>query len=175
MIKILLSCVGKYKKDSLLAPTFVIFEVIIEVIIPLLMANMIDYGIVPGDMSYIIKLGAVLIVATFFSLVFGVLAGNFAARASVGFARNLRQRIFYMVQDFSFFNIDKFSTAGLVTRLTTDITNVQNAYQVIIRVAVRSPVMLIFSLLMAFSINHRLSLVFQGRHSIFGFGILFDY
>lgn len=161
---------GQYKKDSLLAPTFVIFEVIIEVIIPLLMASMIDYGIVPGDMSFIIKLGAVLIVATIFSLVFGVLSGNYAARASAGFAKNLRQRIFYMVQDFSFFNIDKFSTAGLVTRLTTDITNVQNAYQVIIRVAVRSPVMLIFSLLMAFSINPRLSLVFLAVIPFLGVG-----
>jgi ATP-binding cassette subfamily B protein len=160
MIKILLSCVGQYKKDSLLAPTFIIFEVIIEVIIPLLMAYMIDYGIVLGDLNFVIKLGIVLIIATFFSLAFGVLAGNFAARASAGFARNLRQRIFYMVQDFSFFNIDKFSTASLVTRLTTDITNVQNAFQVVIRIAVRSPIMLIFSLFMAFSINPRLSLVF---------------
>ncbi len=160
MIRKLLSSVGQYKKDSLLAPTFIIFEVIIEVIIPLLMANMIDYGIMLGNMSYIIKLGTVLIIATFFSLAFGVLAGNFAARASAGFARNLRRRMFYMVQDFSFFNIDKFSTASLVTRLTTDITNVQNAYQMIIRIAVRSPIMLIFALSMAFSINPRLSLVF---------------
>jgi len=160
MIRKLLSCVGQYKKDSLLAPAFVIIEVILEVIIPLLMADMIDYGIMPGDLSYIVKLGTVLIIATFFSLAFGVLAGNFAARASAGFARNLRRRMFYMVQEFSFFNIDKFSTASLVTRLTTDITNVQNAYQMIIRVAVRSPIMLIFALSMAFSINQRLSLVY---------------
>ncbi|MDD2586522.1 MAG: ABC transporter ATP-binding protein [Syntrophomonadaceae bacterium] len=171
MIKQLAKCVGEYKKDSILTPIFVILEVVIEVIIPLLMANMIDYGIQLGNMSVIIKFGIVLIMSTLFSLIFGILSGHFAARASAGYARNLRKKIYYTVQDYSFFNIDRFSTASLVTRLTTDVTNVQNAYQMIIRVAVRSPVMLIFSLLMAFSINSKLSMIFLGVVPFLGAGL----
>lgn len=171
MLKQLIQCVGQYKRETLLTPFFVIFEVILEVIIPLLMANLIDYGIDVGNMSVIGQLGAALIIATLISLAFGILAGFYAATASAGFAKNLRQRMYYSVQDFSFHNIDKFSTASLVTRLTTDVMNVQNAYQMVIRVAVRSPIMLVFSLFMAFSINPRLSLIFLIISPFLGFGL----
>ena len=117
-----------------------------EVVIPLLMANLIDYGIEKGDMGYIWKMGLALLVAAFLSLFFGVGAGKAAAYASAGFAKNLRKDMYYNVQNFSFSNIDKFSTSSLVTRLTTDVTNVQMAYQMIIRMAIRSPFMLVFSL-----------------------------
>ncbi|WP_053984644.1 ABC transporter ATP-binding protein [Niameybacter massiliensis] len=171
MIKQLLKCVGEYKKDSLLAPFFIIFEVIMEVIIPLLMANMIDFGINQGAMNVILKYGLALVFSTLISLLFGVLSGHFAACASAGFAKNVRKKMYHRIQDFSFYNIDKFSTASLVTRLTTDVTNVQNAYQMIIRVAVRGPIMLIFSLFMAFSINPTLSLIFLGAIPFLGFGL----
>ena len=160
MIRQLIISVGQYKKESILAPVIVVLEVVMEVIIPFLMAYLIDYGIDRGDLSAIFKIGTALLIATLLSLLFGVLAGHFAAIASAGYARNLRQRLYYTVQNFSFFNLDKFTTASLVTRMTTDVTNIQNAYQMIIRVAVRSPFMLIFSLIMAFSINSRLSLIF---------------
>lgn len=171
MIKQLLKCVGEYKKDSLLAPFFIIFEVIMEVIIPLLMANMIDFGINQGAMNVILKYGLALVFSTLISLLFGVLSGHFAACASAGFAKNVRKKMYHRIQDFSFYNIDTFSTASLVTRLTTDVTNVQNAYQMIIRVAVRGPIMLIFSLFMAFSINPTLSLIFLGAIPFLGFGL----
>jgi ATP-binding cassette subfamily B multidrug efflux pump len=171
MLKELIKCIGQYKRETLFTPLFVAFEVILEVIIPLLMAKLIDYGIEMGDMGVIIKLGAALILASLISLAFGILAGHFAAIASAGYAKNLRQKMYYAVQDFSFHNIDKFSTGSLVTRLTTDVTNVQNAYQMIIRVAVRSPLMLIFSLVMAFSINPQLSLVFFVISPFLGFGL----
>jgi len=171
MLKELIKCIGQYKRETLLTPFFVVFEVILEVIIPLLMAKLIDEGIDMGDMGVIIKLGAALILASLISLAFGILAGYFAATASAGYAKNLRQKMYYAVQDFSFHNIDKFSTGSLVTRLTTDVTNVQNAYQMIIRVAVRSPLMLIFSLVMAFSINPQLSLIFFVISPFLGFGL----
>lgn len=171
MLRELVKCIGQYKKDSILSPVFVVLEVVLEVLIPFLMAYLIDYGIELGDLNVIVKLGAVLILAAIVSLVFGVLAGHFAARASAGYARNLRKKMYESVQEFSFFNIDKFSTASLVTRLTTDVTYVQNAYQMIIRVAVRSPIMLFFSLLMAFSINPQLSLVFLGIAPFLGLGL----
>jgi len=162
MLRELLKCIGQYKRDSLLSPVFVVLEVVLEVLIPFLMAYLIDYGIELGDLSMIISLGSALILTALISLVFGVLSGHYAARASAGYARNLRKKMFESVQDFSFYNLDKFSSASLVTRLTTDVTNIQNAYQMIIRVAVRSPIMLFFSLLMSFSINRKLSLVFLG-------------
>ena len=158
MIKKLAASIGEFKKDSLLTPVFVILEVVMEVIIPLIMAFMIDYGIEPGEMSVVTKLGIALIISAIMSLLFGVLAGHFAARASSGYAKNLRQNMFYNLQNFSFSNIDRFHTASLITRMTTDVTNIQNAYQMIIRIAVRAPIMLTFSLIMAFSINPRLSL-----------------
>ncbi|QIB68547.1 ABC transporter ATP-binding protein [Aminipila butyrica] len=171
MIKKLLSCIGQYKKDSLLAPAYVALEVIMEVIVPLLMASLIDYGIDGGSMSYIIKMGVALLIAAFISLIFGALAGRSAAVASSGFARNLRQRMYYNVQNFSFSNIDKFSTASIITRLTTDVTNVQNSYQMIIRMAIRAPIMLVFSLGVSFHIDAQLSLIFLGSIPILGLGL----
>ena len=171
MIKRLLASVREYKKDSILAPVSVTLEVVLEVIIPLVMANLIDYGINAGNLNYIWRTGGLLVLAAMFSLLFGALAGNFAAKAAAGFAKNLRQDMYYNVQNFSFSNIDKFSTASLVTRLTTDVTNVQNAYMMIVRVAVRSPVMLIFSLIMAFSINKELSLIYLAAIPFLGFGL----
>lgn len=171
MIKTLMKSIREYKKPSLLAPLFVTGEVILEVIIPWLMANLIDYGVDLGDMDYIVKTGVALIISCLISLLFGALSGKFAAEASAGFAKNLRHDMFYAVQNFSFKNIDKFSTASIVTRLTTDVTNVQNAYQMIIRVAVRSPMMLIFSMIMSFNTNPQISLVFLCAVPILGVGL----
>ena len=147
MIKKLAGCVREYWLMSLLAPITVIGEVILEVIIPKLMADLIDFGINKGDMSFIWLTGAKLVTACLFSLLCGALAGAFAAKAAAGFAKNLRKDMFYNVQGFSFSNIDKFSTSSLVTRLTTDVTNVQNSYMMIVRTAFRSPAMIIFCMI----------------------------
>ena len=171
MIKRLAGCIRQYKKDSILTPLYVTMEVVLEVVIPLLMASLIDLGIDGGSMSYIIKIGIALVIAAIISLLFGALSGRSAAIASAGFAKNLRHDMFYNVQSFSFSNIDKFSTASIVTRLTTDITNIQNAYQMIIRIAVRCPLMLIFSLIMAFGINPELSLIFLCCIPVLGVGL----
>ena len=160
MIKRLLKCVREYKLSSVLAPAFVIGEVVLEVIIPVLMALLIDNGILKQDMSYILLMGAILLVACLCSLSCGVLSGLFAAKASAGVAKNMRKDMFYNIQRFSFKNIDKFKTSSLVTRLTTDVTNVQNAYQMLIRGAIRSPIMLISSVAVAMTINFKLSLIF---------------
>lgn len=160
MIKKLTGSIREYKKHSILAPVFVTCEVIMEVMIPYLMASLIDYGIDKGNMPYILKIGIALLISAFISLFFGYLAGKSAAIASAGYAKNLRHDMFYNVQNFSFSNIDKFSTASIVTRLTTDVTNVQNAYQMLVRMAFRAPVMLIFSLIVSFRLNAKLSLVF---------------
>lgn len=160
MIKKLLSCVREYKLPSILSPLTVSMEVLIEVLIPYLMADLIDYGINKGDMAYILKMGLFLFLSALVSLMFGVLSGRFAAKASAGFAKNLRHDMFHAVQDFSFSNIDKFSTASIITRLTTDVTQVQNAYQMIIRIAVRSPLMFAMSLIMALRVNAKVSMVF---------------
>jgi len=160
LIKRLLKSVREYKKDSVLAPLYVSLEVVMEVLIPLMIASLIDKGINQGNMSHIVKIGIVLAVSCLISLVFGVLSGRCAARASAGFAKNLRHDAFYRVQNYSFSNIDKFSSASIVTRLTTDITHLQNAYQMIIRIAVRGPMMLIFSFGAAVVVNAKLSLVF---------------
>lgn len=171
MLKKLASSIREYKTASLLAPLFVTCEVIMEVIIPLLMANLIDYGIDLGDMDYIERVGMILVVMCCASLSFGALSGKYAAVASAGFAKNLRKDMYYNVQNFSFANIDKFSTASIVTRLTTDVTNVQNAYQMIIRVAVRGPVMIVFSMIMAFRINVTLACSFLLTIPILGIGL----
>ncbi len=160
IIKRLAGSIREFKKDSLLTPLFVSFEVVMEVIIPLILASLIDDGITAGSMGVILRLGLALFISAIFSLIFGILAGKFAASASSGFARNLRHDIFYNVQSFSFANIDKFSTSSIVTRLTTDVTNVQNAYQMLIRVAVRCPLMLILSYLMVITINPELSIIY---------------
>ena len=154
MVKTLMRSVREYKKSSILTPVFVTFEVILEVIIPLLMAKLIDYGIEAGNMQYILKMGAILVICCIVSLTFGALSGKYAAVASAGFAKNLRMDMYNKVQEYSFSNIDKFSAASIVTRLTTDITNIQNAYQMAIRVAVRSPIMLIFALLLISNISN---------------------
>jgi ATP-binding cassette subfamily B protein len=171
MIKRLSHSIREYKINSILAPVYVTLEVVMEVLIPLLMANLIDYGIDAGNLSYIIKMGVFLLLSAAASLLFGVLAGNQAATASAGFAKNLRQDMYYKVQEYSFSNIDKFSTASIITRLTTDVTNVQNAYQMLIRIAIRSPIMLIFSLIAAIRIDRQLSLIFLACVPVLALGL----
>ncbi|MDR0287252.1 MAG: ABC transporter ATP-binding protein/permease [Clostridiales bacterium] len=173
MIKKLAGRVREYKRDSILTPTFMVLEIFMEVLIPSLMANLIDKGINLGNMNYVWRTGGLLFVAALISLTMGALSGMFAAKASSGFAKNLRHDMYYNIQNFSFANIDKFSTASIVTRLTTDVTNVQNAYQMIIRQAVRGPVMLLLCLIMSFSINSTLSLIFLGTIPVLGLGLFF--
>ena len=162
MIKTLMAQIKEYKRASLLSPFYVILEVIRESLIPLVMSKIIDYGVEKGNMAYVVKMGAVMLVMAIFSLTFGALSGKYAAKASTGFAKNLRKAMFKNIQDFSFSNIDKYSTAGLITRLTTDITNVQNSYQMIIRICVRAPIMLISAVFMTIYISPKLSSVFLG-------------
>ena len=171
MIIRLLKSVREFKKDALLTPFFVVLEVVMEVIIPLVMALLIDKGIDGQDMAAIWKYGIILVLCAMLALVFGAAAGTFAARASTGFARNLRHDMYYNVQNFSFSNIDKFSTGSIVTRLTTDVTNVQNAFQMCTRIAVRCPVMLVFALFMAMKINSRMALVFLAVLPILAIGM----
>lgn len=156
----LLKSVREYKKESVLAPLFVILEVFMEVLIPLLMSRIIDVGIQGGDLPYIIKMGVALVFMAMLALFFGAKAGKYAAVAAAGYAKNLRHDIFYKVQDFSFKNIDHFSTSGLVTRMTTDITNVQMAYMMSIRMLARAPIMIILSLIMTLTINTQIALLF---------------
>ena len=172
MFKKLAKYVKEYKKAAILTPIFVILEVVMEVIIPLLMAKIIDVGIQNGDVHYILEVGGLLIVSAILSLTFGMLSGRFAAKASAGYAKNLRKEMFHKIQDYSFENIDKFSTSSLVTRMTTDVTNVQMAFQMIIRILVRGPMMMIFALLMVISISAKLSLIFFVAIPVLGF-ILF--
>ena len=160
MIKRLSKCIREYKLPSILAPIFIAIEVILEVFIPKIMGKLIDNGIDMGDTAYVVKTGFLLVILCALSLLSGVASGTAAAKASSGFAKNLRHDMYHNVQSFSFASIDKFSTSGLVTRLTTDVTNLQNSYQMIIRIAVRSPAMLIFSLTMALSINAKISVIF---------------
>lgn len=171
MLKRLLSSVREYKKPSLLAPFFVGLESILEIIIPTLMALLIDEGISRGDMNKILLLGAALVGLAALSLVCGVLSGRHAALGATGFSKNLRQDMFYRVQELSFSNIDKFSTASVITRLTTDVSNVQNAYQMIIRLGVRSPTLMIFALIFAFRISPGLSMIFLAIIPFLGFGL----
>ncbi len=171
MIRKLAGSIRQYKKDAVLTPVFMLGEVLMEVAIPMLMAYLIDLGIEAGDMGYIWKIGLTLVVCAVVSLCFGALSGRSAARASAGFAGNLRHDMYYNVQQFSFSNIDKFSASSIVTRLTTDVTNVQNAFQMLIRTAVRAPLMLVFALVMAFSLNASLSLVFLAAIPILGVGL----
>ena len=172
MLKKLASYIKDYKKDTILTPIFVILEVVMEVIIPLLMARIIDVGIQNGDVHYILEMGALLIVSAILSLTFGMLSGRFAAKASSGYAKNLRKAMFHKVQDYSFENIDKFSTSSLVTRMTTDVTNVQMAFQMIIRILVRGPIMMIFALIMVMTISFKLSVIFLVAIPVLG-AILF--
>lgn len=160
MMKVILAQVQQYKASTLLAPLFTVFEVLMEVLIPFVTASIIDKGIEAGNIRQVYFYGGIMLAMALLSLVFGVLAGRYAAKASSGLACNLRESIYEKVQTFSFSNIDKFSTAGLVTRMTTDVTNVQNAAQMILRVAVRAPLMLVCSMVMCFFISARLSMIF---------------
>ena len=173
MLKNVLKSVGEYKKETILSPVTVALEVLLEVLIPYFMAVLIDKGINTGDMTEIIKYGMLLVVLAMAALAFGALSGHYAAVASAGFAKNLRKRMFYKVQDFSFLNIDHFSTSSLVTRMTTDITYVQNAYQMIIRVAVRAPIMLIMAFFMAFKVNSELATIYLWVIPILGIALAF--
>ena len=160
MLKKLAPYIGEFKKETILSPVCIAIEVIMEVILPMLMAMVIDNGVNVGDMNYVLKMGLLMLVVAFISLTGGALCGKYAAIASTGFSRNLRKAMFERIQGFSFANIDKFSTAGLVTRLTTDITNVQMAFQMIIRICVRAPFMLIFSLVMCLKLAPQVSWIF---------------
>lgn len=171
MIKKIARYVGEYKKAAILSPVFIILEVIADIIIPYLMANMIDIGVGNGNMEYVYKSGLLMIGVSMMALFFGVLSGRYAARASSGFAGNLRKGIYYNIQEFSFANMDKYSTSGLITRLTTDVTNVQNAFQMIIRVAVRAPIMLVASMIMSFYISRQAALIFLGTIAFLGFAL----
>ena len=171
MIKKLMKSIRQYKLPSILSPVFVALEVVMEVLIPYYMADLLDKGVNAGNMPEIYKYGIMLVVFAILSLVFGALAGGASARAASGFAANLRHDMFYKVQTFSFLNIDKFSTSSLVTRMTTDVTNVQMAYMMLIRIAVRSPLMLVFSLIMAFSKNATISLIFLAVIPVLGIGL----
>ncbi|HRX57755.1 MAG TPA: ABC transporter ATP-binding protein [Eubacteriales bacterium] len=171
MIKKLLSSIRDYKKDTILTPVYVTLESILEIIIPTLMAFLIDNGIEAKNMRYVLLMGVALAVAAAVSLVTGALAGRSAAISSSGFAKNLRHDIFYNVQKFSFSNIDKFSTASIITRLTTDVTNVQNAFQMIVRLGVRAPMMIIFALLFSIRIDAKLSLIFFAVMPVLAVGL----
>ena len=157
MLKVLGAQIKEFKKDSLMTPVFMILEVIMEMIIPLLMASIIDDGVNAGNMNHIYKVGAYMVVAAIIGLWAGMMGAKYGARASTGFARNLRKAMFENIQTFSFSNIDKYSTSSLITRLTTDVTNLQNAYQMLIRMAMRAPASMIIAMIMAFSINAKLA------------------
>ena len=173
MIKTLAKCIGKYKKESIITPIFTAVEVFLEILIPFITASIIDKGIQAGDMRKVSIYGGIMLVIAFLSLFCGIQAGKYAAAASTGFACNLREKMYENIQTFSFSNIDKFSTAGLVTRMTTDVTNVQNAYQMIIRIAVRAPLMMICSITMCVIISPRLSIIFFVALIFLGFVFFF--
>lgn len=173
MIKTLAKCIGKYKKESIITPIFTAVEVFLEILIPFITASIIDKGIQAGDMRKVGIYGGIMLIIAFLSLFCGIQAGKYAAAASTGFACNLREKMYENIQTFSFSNIDKFSTAGLVTRMTTDVTNVQNAYQMIIRIAVRAPLMMICSITMCVIISPRLSLIFFVALIFLGFVLFF--
>ncbi len=173
MIKTLAKCIGKYKKESIITPIFTAVEVFLEILIPFITASIIDKGIQAGDMRKVGIYGGIMLVIAFLSLFCGIQAGKYAAAASTGFACNLREKMYENIQTFSFSNIDKFSTAGLVTRMTTDVTNVQNAYQMIIRIAVRAPLMMICSITMCVIISPRLSIIFFVALIFLGFVLFF--
>ena len=171
MIKRLSQCIREYKKDAILSPLYVLVESLLDVAIPFVMAGLINKGIEAGNMSMILRYGAILVGFALVALTFGALSGRSCARATAGFARNLRHDMFHHLQVYSFSNIDKFSSAGLVTRLTTDVSNVQNAFMMIIRTLIRCPAMLIFAMVMSFRINHDISLIFLAVIPILGVGL----
>ena len=173
MIKTLAKQIKEYKRASLVTPIFMILEVAMEMVIPLLMASIIDDGVQAGDMKHIFVIGCYMILAAIVGLFAGVMGGKYGAKASTGFARNLREAMYENIQTFSFSNIDKFSTAGLVTRMTTDVTNIQNAYQMLLRMCFRAPVSLICAMLMAFLINARVASIYLVAVVFLGIVIIF--
>ncbi|MFG6393723.1 MAG: ABC transporter ATP-binding protein/permease [Lachnospiraceae bacterium] len=168
MLKTLAANIKEFKKDSILTPVFMILEVILETVIPLMMASIIDDGVEAGNMEHIYIMGGLMVVTAFVSLWAGVMGGKYGSRASTGFARNLRKAMYENIQTFSFSNIDKFSTSGLVTRLTTDVTNIQNAYQMILRMCMRAPASLICAMAMSFYVNARVAFVYLAAVFILG-------
>lgn len=160
MLKTLGAQVKEFKKDSILTPVFMILEVIMETIIPLIMGSIISGGVQKGNLRHIYLMGALMVLTAFISLWAGTMGGKYGASASTGFARNLRKAMYDNIQTFSFSNIDKFSTSGLVTRLTTDVTNVQNAYQMILRMCMRAPASLICAMAMSFYVNARVASIY---------------
>ena len=173
MIKTLAKQIKEYKRASLVTPIFMILEVAMEMVIPLLMASIIDDGVQAGDMKHIFVIGCYMVLAAIVGLFAGVMGGKYGAKASTGFARNLREAMYENIQTFSFSNIDKFSTAGLVTRMTTDVTNIQNAYQMLLRMCFRAPVSLICAMLMAFLINARVASIYLVAVVFLGIVIIF--
>ena len=173
MIKTLLKQIKEYKKDSILSPIYIAAEVILELLLPFIMASMIDNGVEVGNMKHIVITGVIMLVVAMLSLLCGVMCGKHAAIASTGFAKNVRKSMFDNIQTFSFANIDKFSTAGLITRMTTDVTNVQQAYQMIIRMCVRAPLMLIIAMIMVVIINAKLALIYLVALVILGVALFF--
>ena len=171
MLKQLAKCIREYKLTSILAPISITMEVVMETIIPFIMAKLIDNGINKGDMSYVAWCCVILVGCCGLSMTFGSLSARWAAVASAGFAKNMRHDMYYKIQEYSFKSIDKFSTSSLVTRLTTDVANLQNAYQMVIRIAFRSPAIFLFSLIMAFTVNYRLSLIFLAAIPILATGL----
>ena len=171
MIKRLSQCIREYKKDAILSPVYVLVESLLDVAIPFVMADLIDKGIDAGNMGMILRYGAILVGFALVALLFGALAGRSCARATAGFARNLRHDMFHHLQVYSFSNIDKFSAPGLVTRLTTDVNNVQNAFMMIIRTLIRCPAMLIFAMVMSFRINKDIAAIFLAVIPVLGIGL----
>lgn len=172
MFRRILQEVKEYKAASIATPMFMALEVLMETMIPFLMASIIDDGVNAGDMGHIYKVGGVMLVAAAIGLLAGMGGGRYGAKASAGLAKNLREAMFNQIQTFSFANIDKFSTAGLVTRLTTDVTNVQNAYQMILRMCIRAPLSMICAMFMAFTINARLASIYLVAVAILGVCLL---
>ena len=173
MLKTLAKEIRQYKKATVLAPVFTGVEVLMEILIPFVTASIIDQGIEAGNMQKVYLYGGIMLIFAFISLICGVAAGRYAASASTGYACNLRDAMYARVQQYSFSNIDKYSTAGLVTRMTTDVTNLQNAYQMILRIASRAPLMLLCSMVMCFVINVRLSLIFLAALAVLGCALFF--
>ena len=173
MIKKLASHLGEYRRAAILTPMFSALEAVMDILLPTIMAFIIDLGIEKGDMNAIVKYGLLTFAVAAIALLLGVLAGRYAAEASTGFAGNLRDAMYENIQHYSFSNIDKFSTGGIITRLTTDVTNVQMAFMMIIRIAVRCPIMLICAWVLTFTINPRLALVFLVVIPILGLGLFF--
>lgn len=173
MIGKLSKSIREYKKETVITPIFMVLEVVMETLIPILLAKLIDKGITGANMNMIVRMGIYLILCALLSLVFSIVAGVISSRASAGFAKNLRRDIYYKVQDYSFYNIDKYSTSSIVTRLTTDVSNVQMAYMMMIRMAFRAPTTIICSLIMAFRVNRDIALIFLLIIPVLGFLVLF--